>query len=195
MTKISAGSMTTKFGAPMQPWFIATERFGPQDGDAWIKYVQLSGLNQLDELVSLDPMLCNTVLPEIKDEYWPYMVNEDFMLNFFIDLEFLLDQITEIDERNILCVFRDPTAEPVAPKDVQQFDFLGYDLVDVMGSASALSNCGGFPDVFANRELTRHGLLSSRARAYQIQKKLRESYPEEPHADCYVWAVFRATDQ
>lgn len=179
----------------MQPLFIATEPFGPQDGDAWIEYVKWSGLNQLEELVSLDPMLRKTVLPEIKDEYWPYIVNEDFMLNFFIDFEFLLDQVTEIEERNILCVFRDPTAEPVAPKDVQQFDFLGYDSVDVMGSASALSNCGGFPDVFSDHELTRHGLLSSRARACQIQKKLHESYPEEPHADCYVWAVFRETKQ
>lgn len=39
-------------------------------------------------------MLCPTVLPEIKNEYWPYIVNEDFMLNFFVDLEFLLKQIS-----------------------------------------------------------------------------------------------------
>jgi hypothetical protein len=48
----------------MQPWFIATEAFTPRDGEAWTKYVSWSGLAHLDEVVSLDPMLCPTVLPE-----------------------------------------------------------------------------------------------------------------------------------
>ena len=68
----------------MHPWFIATERFGPWDGQAWIKYVKWSGLEQLEELVSLDSTLCDTVLPNIKGEYWPYIVNEDYMGHFFV---------------------------------------------------------------------------------------------------------------
>ena len=71
----------------MQPWFIATQRLTSRDGVAWEKYVAWSGLKHLDEVVSLDPMLCPTLLPDIKDEYWPHIVNEDFMLNFFVDLE------------------------------------------------------------------------------------------------------------
>ena len=78
----------------MQPWFIATEGFTCRGGEAWEKYVAWSGLRHLDEVVSLDPILCPTLLPDIKDEYWPYIVNEDFTLNFFVDVEFLLKQMT-----------------------------------------------------------------------------------------------------
>jgi hypothetical protein len=53
----------------MTPWFIAVEKFGPADGDAWTKYVEWSGLSQLDELISLDTILCPTLLPDIKDDY------------------------------------------------------------------------------------------------------------------------------
>ena len=72
------------------------------------------------------------------------------------------------------------------------FEFLGYDLVDVQASASALTNCGGFPDVFDKAELSSKGLLTSHARALQVQSELRARYPEEHHANCHVWAVSRA---
>lgn len=179
----------------MQPWFIATERFTSGDKDAWAKYAAWSGLGHLDEVVSLDPMLCPTVLPETKGEYWPYIVNENFMLNFFVDLEFLLKQLPDIRRRNplnLLCVHRNPESPPPACKGPVDFELLGYDLVDVEGGASALTNCGGFPDVFANDELSSRGLLTSHARARQVQAELRARHPEERHADCHVWAISRA---
>jgi hypothetical protein len=39
------------------PWFIATEQFGPWTGASWTSYLSWSGLNQLEKVVSLDPML------------------------------------------------------------------------------------------------------------------------------------------
>jgi hypothetical protein len=176
----------------MQPWYIATETFTPRNGESWTKYVSWSGLTQLDEVVSLDPMLCPTLLPEIKPEYWPHIVNEDFMLAFFVDLEFLLDQIAGIEERNLLCVYRNPPSGLALPAGAMNFEFMGYDLVDVQASASALTNCGGFQDVFDNGELSSKGLLVSHARAFQVQSALRARHPEEHHANCHVWAIFRA---
>ncbi|MFH1921648.1 MAG: hypothetical protein ABIP48_17425 [Planctomycetota bacterium] len=176
----------------MQPWFIATERFTSGSGDAWEKYVAWSGLRHLDEVVSLDPMLCPTLLPEIKDTYWPHIVNEDFRLNFFVDLDFLLKQVSGIRDRNLLCVCRNPASPSLPYKGEINFEFLGYDLVDVHGSASALSNCGGFPGVFANSELSPKGLLTSHDRAFQVQAELRAKHSEEHHADCHVWAISRA---
>ena len=176
----------------MHPWFIATERFGPWDGRTWTEYVKWSGLEQLEELVSLDSMLCNTVLPDTKDEYWPYIVNEDYMLDFFVDLKFLLAETSHTDDKNVLCVFLNPPKDPAAPTDILPFEFLGYDLVDIHGGVSALSNCGGFPDAFSNSELSRYGLLPSHVRAFEVQTVLRDRYPEEPHANCHVWAVFRS---
>jgi len=60
---------------------------------------------------------------------------------------------------------------PVALAD---FRFTGYDLVDIHGTNSAFTNCGGFPDVFANSEISCHGL-----------------HPEDRQANCHVWAIFQ----
>ena len=139
-------------------------------------------------------MLCQPVLPVAKDEYWPYIVNEDYMLDYFTDLNFLLKEVAEIDNKNVLCVFRDPTSHPKAPSDILTFEFLGYDLVDLEGHASALSNCGGFPLVFSNEELNEFGLLRTHDRAVEVQTLLKSHHPEERHAECYVWAIFRATE-
>jgi hypothetical protein len=176
----------------MRPWFIATKPFTSRETSAWEKYIAWSGFDHLDEVVSLDSMLCPSVLPEIRDEYWPYIVNEDFMLHFFVDLDFLLQQIAGIPERNLLCVHRNPECPPPAFAAAARFEFLGYDLVDNQGSASALTNCGGFPDVFSGSELSPTGLLTSHARALEVQAELRRKHPEEHHANCHVWAISRA---
>lgn len=176
----------------MQRWFIATQTFNSQRGKAWAKYIAWSRLTQLNEVVSLDPMLCPTVLPEIKDEYWPHIVNEDFMLHFYVDLDYLLKQLSATQDCNLLCVYRNPPSPPLPYKGRVGFELLGYDLVDVEGSASALTNCGGFPNVFEARELCSQGLLTSHDRAMQVQSELRTKYPNEHHANCNVWAISRA---
>jgi hypothetical protein len=177
----------------MAPWFIATERFGPHKGDAWEKYVAWSGLTQLTEVVSLDPMLCPRLLDELRDGDWAHIVNEDFMLDFFVDFDFMMARLPQTGSRNILCVFRNPPVQPAAPETHANFVFLGYDLVDVQGSASALTNCGGFPGTFENTELSPYGLIPTHARAAQIQAQLRTLLPHEAHADCHLWAIFRSS--
>ena len=176
----------------MRPWYIATETFTPAHGPAWASYVAWSGLRQLDEVVSLDPMLCPTLLPQTRREYWPHIVNEDFMLNFFVSLDFLRGEIAGLPRHNLLCVYRNPVEAPAAPEAPVTFEFMGYDLVDVQASASALTNCGGFPEAFDGAELSSKGLLTSLARARAVQSQLRAKYPDEPHADCHIWAIFRA---
>lgn len=176
----------------MEPWYIATETFTSRSGEAWEKYVAWSGLVQLDEVVSLDSMLCPTLLPEVRAEYWPHIVNEDYMLRFFTDLEFLMAQVSGTTNRNLLCVYRNPAVPPAAPNGSVKFEFLGYDLLDVESDISALTNCGGFPDVFDNGELSSKGLLTSHARALHVQSELRARHPEEHHANCHVWAVLRS---
>ncbi|BCH16224.1 MULTISPECIES: hypothetical protein [unclassified Mesorhizobium] len=74
----------------MQHLYIAKEKFGPFSGTAWSMYINWSGLTQLSEVVSLDGMLGPVALGEVKDSYWPHIVNEDYMLDFFVDLDFLL---------------------------------------------------------------------------------------------------------
>jgi len=179
----------------MTPWFAATERFDPRAGEAWAKYIAWAGLTQLEELVSLDSMLNPPVLKKMKDEYWAHAVNEESMYGYFLDLDFLRAQLVNEKNYNLLCVYRNPEREPTLPKfDGLRFELVGYDLVDVEGGVSALTNCGGFPDVFRNNELSPKGLLNSRARAIEVQEKLRQLHPDEHHADCHVWAIARAVE-
>lgn len=174
----------------MQPWYIVTEKFSPEDGAKWDGYIQFSGLTQLTELVSLDDAVCPPVLKEIKPEYWPYITDQSF---YFTDLPFLLGQIDSFAGRNLLGVYRNPESPPPSPDSAGvRFEFVGYDLIDRDGSTSALTNCQGFPDVFANEELSEYGLLTSLERAIEVQAELRRAHPEEHHADCHRWAVFRA---
>ncbi|QKC83371.1 hypothetical protein [Mesorhizobium sp. NZP2077] len=175
----------------MQRLYIAKERFGSSDGSGWTKYVEWSGLTQLTEVVTLDTMLCPAALEDTKDSYWPHIVNEDYMLDFFVDLNFLLSELADESGVNILGVIRRPSTD-VRQLDWDGFAFLGYDLLDQDVSTSALTNCGGFPEAFENSELSNVGLIPDFDRAVEIQRMLRSKYyPPEYHADCDLWAIFR----
>jgi hypothetical protein len=175
----------------MIPWFIATAKFDKTDA-TWAKYIEWSGLRQLDEVVSLDSSLCPTVLPDIKPEYWNHIVNENFMLHFFTDLDYLRGETVAISRKNLLCVFRNPAAHPSAAQVPEGFEFIGYDLVEKDSGMSALTNCGGFPKAFSDSELSEKGLLMAYERTQTVQDALLREYPNEPHADCHLWAIFRA---
>jgi len=177
----------------MRPLFIMTERFDARAGEAWHKYIAWSKLTQLTELVTLDASLCELVADEVLPDDWPHILNEDFMLHYFIDLDYLLRRCGGVEGRNLLCVFRNPEEQPTPPDGPHDFRFLGYDLIDVTSGPSALTNCGGFPLAFSNDELTSHGLLSTLARAREVQQALEHHYPDEHHAFCDAWAIFRAT--
>jgi hypothetical protein len=174
----------------MIPWFVATAKFDKTDA-TWAKYIAWSGLIQLDEVVSLDSSLCPTVLPDIKPEYWNHIVNEDFMLHFFADLDYLRGETAVISRKNLLCVFRNPATHPSSAQVPEGFEFIGYDLLEKDSGISALTNCGGFPKAFSNGELSEKGLLMAHERSRTVQEALIREYPNEPHADCHLWAIFR----
>lgn len=175
----------------MIPLYIAVQKFSPSHGPGWDEYIAWSGLTQLDEVVSLDGMICPVILEKIKDSYWNHIVNEDYMLNFFTDFDFFMKEVGTEQNANILGVLYNPTLEAVQQGLGDDFRFIGYDLLDQDNSISALTNCGGFPDVFDNAELSTKGLLADYGRANEIQRDLHRLHPEEHHADCNVWAIFR----
>ncbi len=68
---------------------------------------------------------------------------------------------------------------------------MGYDPIEEMTQISALTNCGGFPDVFANDELNPYGLLSHFDRAVEVWDNLKKLHPSESHAQCELYAIWR----
>jgi hypothetical protein len=174
--------------------YIATERFGPEDGEGWKGYVEWARIPALTEVVSLDCSLCHRLATELIDEDWDHIVNEDFRLDYFLDLDYLLGRVVGTARRNILGLYRNPEAHVSEPPGAGQFVFMGYDLIEEQTQISALTNCGGFPDVFSNEELNACGLIQEFDRAAEVRRLLKERHPEEPHAHCELYALWRLNE-
>jgi hypothetical protein len=177
------------------PLFIATERFDPSDGEKWQKYCEWAKIPGLAELVSLDGMLCKHLIKEFNDEDWNHIVNEDFQLDYFYHLDYLLRRVQTAARRNILGLYRNPKTHIADAPGLGDFNFMGYDLIEKQGSTSALTNCGGFPAVFSNDELNSFGLIEDFDRALVVRRSLAERHPEEPHAQCELYAIWRLNEE
>jgi len=179
----------------MTPLFVATEKFGPLDFQGWEVYQAGAGIPGLVEVVSLDGSLCPRIIHEFLEEDWPHLVNEDFRLSYFYHLDYLLQRVAGIPRRNILGVYRNSEIHIEAKPAGGDFVFIGYDLIEEETQISALTNCGGFPEVFSNAELNQYGLITGFARACEVQRRLAELYPKEPHAQCERYAVWRLNEE
>jgi hypothetical protein len=174
--------------------FIATECFDPSDGEKWQNYIDWAKIPSLVEMVSLDCLLCRHLVKEFSDEDWEHIVNTDFRLDYFYHLDYLLNRVRDIKRRNILGLYRNPEMHIAKPPAAGDFRFMGYDLVEEQTQISALTNCGGFPDVFSNDELNSCGLLGKFDRASEVKRLLAEKHPEEPHAQCEMYAIWRLNE-
>lgn len=177
------------------PLFIATERFDPADGEKWEKYFEWAKIPNLTEIVGLDSILCPHLPHEISDEDWLHVVNEDFRTDYFLHLDYLVERIKTQHRRNILGLYRNPTTHVSESPAVGDFTFMGYDLIEEQTQISALTNCGGFPDVFHNSELNCCGLILDFDRATEVKKLLAEKHPEEPHAQCEMYSVWLLNEE
>ena len=174
-----------------EPVYAARRRFGPHHGERWIAWLAWSGLAQVAELVSLDTILCPEAPEDLIAEDWEHNVQADYQVMHFRSLAYLTRRVAGMPDLNILALLQDPTAVEVARIRPPGFDPAGFELLDVHGDVSALTNCGGFPEVFSGGELNRLGLLSDLSRAKDVRRELRSACPREPHAECDVWALWR----
>jgi hypothetical protein len=175
----------------MSAVYVAKRRFHSGDGERWTRYLVWSGLHHLREVVTLDTLLCPTVPEELTAADWEHNVHADYQTSYFRSLEHLRTRVNGEPGVHILAVARNPSPADLESTALPGFRFLGFDLLDIHGDISALTNCGGFDDVFAKAELSEHGLLLGLDRAYQVQQDLRTAYPQESHARCHVWAIWR----
>lgn len=174
-----------------EPLFIATERFDPSDGEAWQKYFVWAKIPQLTEVVGLDEALCSSLLTELSNDDWSHIVNEDCQTRYFYHLDYLLNRVQGVKRRNILGLYRNPETHVARAPAAEDFKFKGYELIEERTHISALTNCGGFPDVFNNEELNSCGLIGKFERAIEVKRLLVEKYPGEAHAQCELYAIWR----
>lgn len=175
----------------INPWYVAIKPFNPLCGKSWTGYIEWSGLKHLKEVMSLDVSLCPRVIRNINKKDWEHNIHEDFLLDFFWDLDYLITRIKKFKSARIIAVLRDPNAGCRNALRDERFVFLGYDIVDVHVDVSILTNCGGFPKVFKNEELSEIGLIRSFSRAIEINRDLKIHYPDHPHTKCNVWGLWK----
>lgn len=160
---------------------------------SWTKYILWSRLSHLTELVSVDTMLCEELVePDTNnDEDWNFIVTDDlYITGFYTSLDYVLSKMKARDRFNLLAVEINPS-EAYDSKIIQDFEFVGYDLLDKEYGVSALSNCGGFDETFLPSELSRFGLISDYEKATDIRRRLVENNPKEHHADTNIIAIWR----
>ena len=175
-------------------WYTARKTYdSDHDGEfGWEKYLQWSKLTHLSELVSLDGILNGLAFePDFaSEEDWKYIVTEEQrMTHFFNSLDYVVEKTKELEYFNLLAVVKEP--HETKSELGSNFDFVGYELIEKGGKISALTNCGGFDESFLPKDLNEYGLVTEWERAKKIQTDLRVNNPEERHADCYLYEVWR----
>jgi len=170
--------------------YVAQRPFGPERKEEWQKYVAWSGLHHLSRVVSMDGILCPRVIDKIIDEDWKHIFNESWMTEYFHDLDYLLQRVSKLPPYEIIGFVKEPDSPFPHGFTDPRFEFAGYDLVDWGCNISALVNCGGFPESFANSELNQFGLLPNYQRAKEVQEALLKNNPNEEHAKCTIWPLW-----
>ena len=175
-------------------YYTAIERFDPKNGERWVGYTRWLGRTDLKRLITLDSLLCPPVVHAASAGDWEYVVKEDFMLDFFTDLDFVLRRVAGHRPSVVLAVAREPSAAEVGDFTDPNFEFAGYDVVDAQFSASALLSSSRFSELYRVSELSEEsGLIRLRKRAFQIRDMLQRLHPDHEKARCYVWAIWRYT--
>ena len=175
-------------------YYAALEKFDSGNSQRWQEYIRWLGRSDLQRVVTLDSNICSPRVHVESGNDWEFVAREEFMLDFFTDLNFVLRRAAGQDRWMVVAVMRDPSAEDVAGFSQPNFEFAGFDVVDTQFISSALLNASKFPNVLKISELSANsGLVPSRERAFEIRDTLRWRYPKREHSQCYVWAVWRYT--
>ena len=166
------------------------ERFSPSTSDAWLAYVESSGFKHVEELVTLDGMLCGNYLSEVLDEDWSHNVHEDFRLDLFLNPQYPLTRHPiKLGVFQLLAVLEKPTMESAIPDG---FSFCGFDIMDSYVGNSTLTNCGRIPWAFSPNDVNRFGLIEHLEEATAIRDTMRKREPDDSHLGlCEVWLMAR----
>jgi len=176
---------------PVMYYYAAIEPFDSRNGDRWIGFTRWLGRTDLKRIVTLDSTICPTVVHPQSADDWQYIAREEFMLDFFTDLEFVRRRAASRRSSMLVAVARDPSAEDVENFPHADFELAGFDVVDTQFTGSVLLS-QRFPDVARPSRLSAEsGLMRSREWAFRIRDSLRRNHPNRPDAQCFVWAVWR----
>src|SRR6478752_2135874 len=159
-----------------------------RDGRTWDSYIKWSKLTHLTEVVSLDLILNELLVEPDYDnpDDWNFIQTDgQWQTNLFTTEEYVLQRTKTKQKFNLLTVIVNPNHDC---KDIllTDYEFMGYELLDWGYGNSALTNCGGFDEIFLPSDLNSVGLIEDYLAAYDIRKRLLENNPEEHHANTNI---------
>jgi hypothetical protein len=173
-------------------YYTAIERFDHNNGERWLGYTRWLGRTDLARVITLDSILCPPVVHVESSDDWEHVAQEEFMLDFFTNLDFVLRRVSSHRPSVVVAVARNPSADEVANFPHPDFEFAGFDIVDAQFTASALLNGCNFPEAFDVSELSSEsGLIKSRQRAFRIRDVMHKRYPNRDKIPSHVWALWR----
>lgn len=144
-------------------------------------------------MVSLDSLLNKNLVPfdQNNKEDWEHLViYEDHMTSFDKSLDYVLKRTILKDLFNLLAVAIEPEKDCKNIK-LNDFEFIGYDLLDTWSSISSLTNCDGFILSYTPDDINQYALLKDFEKAYDIRKRLLEDNKGHEHEDTQVIGVWR----
>jgi len=161
----------------------------------WDGYVSWQGLPDLEELITLDNMLCRDIMDfdQKNAEDWEFaVIREPYRTDFYKSLQYVLKKVADKERFNLLAVAIEPQ-EDCSNLVLEGFEFVGYDLLDESFGLSSLTNCDGFIISYTPEDLAQYGLLRDFEKAYDVKKKLLEDNYDQGHEVTRVLAVWRHT--
>jgi len=173
----------------MTKWlFTIRERLTPHMSDRWNGYCDFSGFHAIDELVTLDSMMCPDIITDYCDEDWEHNIQEDYRTGLFRNADYLQRrQVLDPMLHQLIAAYEHPTGSETVPNG---FTRCGYDIMDSYFGNSTLTNCGKIPDAFSPDDVNRFGLISDLNDALNIRNTLRKLQPDDPHlGECDVWLL------
>jgi hypothetical protein len=92
------------------PWYIAVEPLSPSSNGEkwrgyikWIEKIECFGPSHFEEVITLDPNLCPSVVDFTDDDRdWEHTADQDAVYGLMEDLDYLLQRIDGVDPVNIL---------------------------------------------------------------------------------------------
>jgi hypothetical protein len=176
-------------------WYTARAPFGErnqEEGKTWDSYIDWYSLPHLKEMISLDQLLNEPLVePDYNnaDDWKSIVTDEERITELFTTIEYVLKR-TKKARFNLLAVVKEPK-ERCDTVQLEEFEFIGYDILDKWYDVSSLTNCTGLNSSLEQADFNQSGLISNYERAFTIRKEFFEKNPGEPHADCYVMALWR----
>lgn len=147
-------------------FYVSCERFYPTK-----EYEEFSPVRGKKEIVSYD---CGLMPP----------FNICYSLN---DAE---RKVAGIKDGQIIAAYQNPP-QNFAINIGNGFEFCGFDLSEEQTNISAITNCNGFEATIDYANLNDYGLISDYEVAKLTREKLEEKFPDECHACCEIYALWR----